>query len=543
MRSLTVAVVVESVLLVVLAVIWVMRGDAAAAPGTGPARAGTTDAAAAAARSADLSGGDATAMRAQEDTRRRIEAVALGASASILLRGRLVAPAGDSIPNNLSIELWRDGEWRSASVANGQYAAAGLAPGIWEITPRAKDFVAKREALLLGATATHLHDLVLERAQTVAVYLRTTDGLPLLDALKNKLGPSSFAVAAFERPLEHDLPAMTEGQVSGVGCARWSSARERGKALPEVGPQAAPDGTLILDREPPVHAALFFRHLVIAQQPIQAGQDSLTFSVDPASIVARCGTVRARLIDATTGQPVTSGARFDVHSAEQADGGKPEIGAEGRVLVTGVPPGTTLISIMAGDRGAPTNCEVVIPAGGTLDLGDVALHAVVTWKGRMTDMAGAGVSGSVQWTDLAMRRARGTSSDRRSTMADGDGEFTIQSGPGRFLVEATPVDGRRGHAIVDVGTGTNPPFELRVGPVTQIRVIASGDPLRGYALELLDERGELVAVRRIQARWRETNFDVPPGRYQLEVWDDADTLLEKRAIEVGAQALRVELPR
>lgn len=539
MRSLTVAVVVESVLLIVLAVIWAMRGDVAAAPGVGPAIAGTADAGAAAARSADLSGGDATATRVQADARRSVDSMAMGTSETVLLRGNLVVPAGDAIPQDLSIGLWRDGEWRSASIANGQYAAAGLAPGIWEIAPRAKDFVAKREAITLGATATHVHDLVLVRAQSVAVYLRTPDGRPLLDVLKDTLRPTSFAVAAFERPLERDLPAMTDGPVSGVGCARWSGTRERGKALPD----GAPDGTLILDCAPPVHAALLFRHVVIAQQPIQAGQDSLTFSVDPSSIAPRCGAVRARLIDATTGKPITSGVRFAVYSAEREGGGTPEPDAEGRVLVTDVPPGTTVVSVMAGDRGAPTEFEVVIPIGGTLDLGDIALHHVVSWKGRITDLAGAGVSGSVQWTELAMRRARGSTIDWRSTMADGDGEVTIMSGPGRFLVEATPNDGRRGRAIVEVGTGANPVFELRVAPVTRVRVIATGDPLRGYALELSDERGELVDARRIQARRRETNFDVPPGRYQLEVWDDADTLLEKRAIEVGAQALRVEVPR
>ncbi|MBI5852817.1 MAG: hypothetical protein HZB39_17535 [Planctomycetes bacterium] len=536
MRSLPILVAVETCVLVVLASLWVLRGDAGEAPLASTAARGVDEPGGGAVRETAVATGTGPGPAASDAERGRVAQPEV--ASSVILRGGITAPDGEIGADVLTITVYRDAEFSSACIANGQYAIAGLAPGPWTIECRSEDFVNTRESIAIGTAPVQVHDLVLERAPAVDVFLRTPDGRRLLEAFGRGDPTSPFAVAAFEQPLARDLPPTDSRQVSGVGRARWIEARRRG-------PQSAgdaPDGMLRLDAKPPLHAALLFRHVLVAQQPIVAGQTALTFVVDPAAIEARCGSLRVRLIDGVTGQPITSGAGVDVSNAQGGGdrSGKPD--QDGVVLVERIPPGIARVAYHAVDRDSVA-LEVRIPRGATIPLGDVVMRPVLDHHGRLVDAEGKRISGLVRWTDLDAPRARGTTVDWRSAMADGDGEFTIRTGAGRLFLEAYDPGGRLAHAIVDTRSSAGAPIELRLVSGTKIQVVATGDPLRGYALEIVDERGGLVAARRIGARWRKTSFTVVAGRYTLEVYDEDEMLLERRPLEVGAQSLRIEVPR
>ena len=322
-----------------------------------------------------------------------------------------------------------------------------------------------------------------------------------------------------------------------VGCGRWIDPRQGGSS---VEPDAA-DGTLLLDVPAPVHAALLFRHLLVAQQPVAAGQDELVFSVDPAAIEARCGSLRMRLIDGVTGAPV-SDAWVDVSSASSSGERMRQPDAEGRVLVTRIPPGLARVTVGSGQR-EMLQFVVAIPAGNLIEIGELALLPALEFEGRLLDAGGAGVAGRVEWTALDRPRARGTTADWRNAATGEDGRFTIRAAAGQYLLTASCPDRRAAHAIVDLRAGTSTPIELLVAPATRVRVTASGDPLRGYALEFFDAAGRLAAARRIDARRRERLLHLLPGRYVLEIHDESDAWLARRELEVGAEELRVEIPR
>ena len=74
-----------------------------------------------------------------------------------------------------------------------------------------------------------------------------------------------------------------------------------------------------------------------------------------------------------------------------------------------------------------------------------------------------------------------------------------------------------------------------------VQVVANGDPLRGFALELTDASGRLVDARHIEARWRETAFRVAPGDYTLEVYDESETLLRKIPVHARGELVRLEV--
>lgn len=536
MRRLEFIVLTESILLAALGFAWLLRSSAR--PETVERKGGATDVHGDGARlSVPVEQASVTGPSSTGETRRRVATPGNAAAGDdIVLSGHVWPPTGEPMPKDLSLSLRREGAYCSATLVGDQYAIPGLTPGTWTLRPYADGIVARTESIEITAVAFQTHDLQLERATVVPVFVRTTDGAPFSSGPSARERTDYLAVVALAQPLTADLPPTDSSSVGSFGLGRWSAA---GRLGPPPEPGAAL-GTLQLDVPPPVHAALLLRHVVLAQQVVPAGATELVFVIDEAAIDARFATVRLRLIDAASGQPITADGHVSF-STSQGGGARARPDEDGTWIAERVLPGITHMVVSAKER-EHVSTDFLLRAGETLDLGDLVLGPEVRIRGRLLGTDGQPVSGAVQWTDLDTRRARGTTTDRRHASADGDGDFEIDAGPRRYLVVGKSAEGLVGSIHIDARGGATPRFDLQLAPPVRVVVSAGGDPLRGYALEVLDPHGQLIAAERIEVRSREVTFGLAAGEYTIEVYDEVENLLRRIPVHARGDLVRVEVP-
>jgi hypothetical protein len=538
MRTAQTFVVVETIALVVLALLWA-SADPSAPPGPGaPAPDRGSDAgAAAAARRTRLAADGEPAPVAGEPARRAEAAAPAAAVTDVVVRGRLVTADGSPLPENLYVGFRRRSTYRGATQVGDRYAAVGLSPGPWTVTVRADRFARVEEELELGAAAVQDHDIELRPAHAIDVLLRTPDDQPLAAALGDRAQLRGLRVIATATALATDLPETENVSVGDIGLGRYEADSF---GSPKEG---EPDARLWVDGPDATNAALLLRHLVIAQQPIAVGQRELRFVVDPTALTARLGAVSLRLIDGATGAPL-SGVSVRLSSAQGGGaGGKTD--ADGRVRIDDVVPGLQSMQLHGGQGREALWDLVRVPAGGTAELGDVALHPAAPIRGTAVDADGAPVAGaSVQWTRLSTMRFPRELVDRRSASADGDGAFDLWgTGPHRYVLVAHDTFNRRvGHAVVDAATATA--VELRLATAGRVTIRIPGDGLQGFVATLRTEDGVPVAARSIEPRFPQQSLMAAPGRYTLEVHGAGDRLVRREPVTLAAgEDVLVEVAR
>ncbi len=530
MRTLSVVIVLEFVALIALVLVWSVTSQAESMVlGAGPAPAGE--------RAAALLQSAATRQESVAPATapvRRFAASDVPGAASVVVHGRLLAADGGAAPTDANVSFRRAGLWRSATTTGEGYATTGLAPGRWNVQAQADGFATYRGEHELDTSEVQVVDLTFASAQRVKVFLRTPDGASLHAALAKVFTLRGLHVVATTQAIAGDLPAVESTSVGDLEAGRYRSAYE---ADTKVG-ASDPDGELQLDRPAPVHATLLLRHLVLARQIVAPAQSELTFTLDAKEVLDRLTTVRLRVLDAVTGQPV-SGA-FAALESSQGGGARAKTDADGVAVSEQVPPGLSALQVNA--KGYESLWTLVrVPAGGTLDLGDVTLHPPVPLRGRLLDGDGKPVSGSLQWTPLDTMTFPRELVNRRNTSTDGDGEYTLSLGKRRYVITARSSDGRVGVAIAEGGA----PQACDVRMVTPVEVflVAKGDPLVAYVATVRDHDGVPIAAVRIEPRWREQTLRVPPGDYTLEVHDDGDRLVHTQKLSARAAAITLEVSR
>jgi len=527
MRLLSVVVVAESVVLAALSWSWLFSGTtgAAARATSGPAPAPSDPA------SLRAAGGPAPA--GTRDTSPVRTALADPApAAAVLVHGRLLAADGGAPPTDASVSFRAGKAWRAATTNADRFAVPGLAPGTWTLRVTADGFASHEAECTLEQDALQTMDVSLRRAQCVKVFLHTPDGGSLAAALAKVGVWQGLTVVATATALDRDLPATENSSVGDLDGGRYRSKQDRNAS------QAAdvPDGELQLDQAP-VHAALLLRHVVLAQQLVAPAQDTLTFTIDPATMLAKLATVRLRLVDADSREPLSGMVTIET---AQGGGARGKTDAEGRLVIEHVLPGTGALQARPKEHEALWTI-VRIPSGGEVDLGEIAVHRTVPLSGRVLDALHQPVSGTVQWTPLDTMTFPRLLVDRRSTTVDGDGEFRLQVGRRRYVVIAHGSDGSIGYATGE--GGSSEVCEIRVTPAVTIRVVARGDRYASYVATVRDAAGVPIAARAVEPRWREQMLTVPAGDYTLEVHDQDDRLVLSRKLVAGHGDVEVEVGR
>jgi hypothetical protein len=434
----------------------------------------------------------------------------------------------------------RDGRSEvGSSAANGAYVVIGLDEGAWEVRASADGYVPIEESCVLDGRPWQSADLVLRPWTAVPVRFVDREGRPMERAnLQKDLG--ALEIVATEEPLDADLRPSDAQSYSGFGLARWLRAANgvRGRAGELA--TAGYAGELQIHRDPPVVATLLYRHLRLATQRVELGQEELVFTIDPAELAAKRGRVRLRVLDATTSAPL-AGLGISARAAGRHHGST-ITDAEGRAVLQDVLPGIALITVDPPER-EELRLHVRVPDGREVDLGDLRLSPRVSCKGRVLRADGSPAEGvSISWCPEDLISWPAPLHSGLSTSSGRDGRFEFHAGSRRYRIYAHSRQGERAHGLADPTDPSSPEIVLRLGAAAHVKLSYDARACAGCLLVLETSEGLPVAQVLLDGTRRNRSTELPPGRYVAKVLDAFDALVRARPFEVTGDTLELALP-
>jgi hypothetical protein len=540
MRPLMLFVLVETVALALLAARW-FGSEAAGEPVLVPAAPTTAPKAPSPASGSSADAPSPQPAPAPAATPRIAAAheganVVAGDPVGVLLQGTVRSAVDGSLLDGVNVTLHRDKEYRIGTSAGGDYAIAGLAAGEWIVRSRAEGFAPHEATVVLDERAFQRLELELAPSYVVQVKILDSAGKPL------ERGTSSMVAVATEEPLAGDLPPTFQSALRSFGIGEWSSYDGFGGRAQPKKLEAGFAGELLLRRAPPAFASLLLRSTLLQSQRIEPDQREVVFTLDAADLATKFGTVRLRLLD-DTGQPI-AGVRVGIGTA-QGGGGGVVTGDDGVATTTRALPGIGQLTLHGGKDREGLNRFVRVPAGGTLDLGDVVLGAAEKLTGVVLGPDGKPANGArVQWTELDGRTFPGPLVDNHSTQADAEGRFEIwHCGRRRYVVNARSSSGAFGFATVDARNGAPTQLSIHLSTPTTVSLRCTAPATAGYVVTALAPDRSPAAVAVLGTEYRPPSMELPPGSYTIEIHDMlTDALKRSFPLEVGAQPLTIEVP-
>ncbi len=547
MRPLVLLVLAEFVVLVLLAMQWLGSGTTALAGG-GPAPRTTppTEAAAPVAAATTPTKGEAPASAQPERhvAAEQVPAVAAGDAFGIIVSGTIRGSDGKLV-EGANVYLRRDREGRSSNSAGaGCYAIVGLQPGEWTLTCRAEGYAPYEAPCVLDERAFQQVDVELRTSYVVRVKVLNADGESIVGELEHDTMWGMPYVVATEAPLAGDLPPTEHSRLTRFGLGEWKDfhgpwARDISDKLREQGYA----GELRMHRAPPAYASLLLRSLLLQSQRIEVGQKELVFTIEAKDVLGKHGTVKLRVVHGVTGDPIADVA---VNVRTSAGGGShAKTGADGRVSVEHVVPGLGMFEVQRGADREGTFRYVIVPPGGTVDLGDVTLTALEKITGTVVDADGKPANGaSVQWTELDCRTFPQPLVDYISSGTEADGKFQLWGcGRHRYVVFARLQDGRFGSTTVDATAGAPAGVTITLGTPTKVALKAHFDMTVGYVVTALAKDRSPAAVATLGTEYRPESMLLPPGSYTIEIHDlTTHRLARSFALQVGSEPLAIDVP-
>ena len=493
---------------------------------------------------ADRIAHDANASRAEiEDTNAPFP-VTDRTFGTIVYGAARAADDGELIEDcNITFEPSGGGKRLSVESGTHGFALTGLQPGTWKVSSKPKNFQRLQTEVEILAQPSQRLDLAFERATLVHVKIQTPDGVPLREAIAKdpKLGSRVAVVAIASRdPLPGNLP-MTELRSHwryGIGRYEPSSDAFRRRRQAEDGPPADVSGTLEIAGQLPLYVSAVFRHVVLATEPVHAGQSEVVLTVSLDDLRASTSTIRARIVDAATGLGIPQ-AKVSI-SDSQSGGGGIAADENGSIVFEGERVGILEVDIYA--KGYQQFHTLVRLDPGDHDLGTFRLHRGHDVELRIVDPQGEPIaSATIHCQNLEQRDFPQPSLWRRRYAADA-GKATISGlGTGRHLVQAYVRDKSWGTTVLDPATAGPEPVTIVLEPTVKVSFGASADPYTGpHCLTIYDTKRVPVWARWI--RGFTTSAQLPAGRYTWEVHDGTELIksgeLELRA---GVTPARIQL--
>jgi len=378
-----------------------------------------------------------------------------------LVVGRVVDTAGAPV-QRATVEMKRSepagGERVEPLYAStsGAWSAIDVVPADHELRVSAPGFVTAAETLHVASGATCVHETVLVRALSLPLRIEDTTGV-LLDFNSGPLGIESHIGVAVTRERPTDaLPR--NGRQSGHPCASLVLRDIFGSTElpPDLGERYC--GLLVMNEVPPLWATLAYGDVIVESRQIVGDEHELVFVVDPEALRAGHGSVRVRVVDAQSGEPLTSGIVLD--SPQGGPSIEPQL--DGDTLVfSDLKPGSLDLMCELPEY-EYLEREVAIRPRTETDLGTIALGRRATFEVRLVDESGAPVAGTVVRT--SRRDLWGSVEDGNTRMGIGGKNGVWKVGLhalGRTLIR---VGGNDGLAMVavEVDTSVVNPVEIVV---------------------------------------------------------------------------------
>jgi hypothetical protein len=429
--------------------------------------------------------------------------------------------------------------------AEGTYAATGLQPGPCRAFANLVGYRPWRRDLVLRAEEPAVRlDVVLERADILAIKAFTRDGRPLLDALKAEMPENEMwslrvsALASLEPIVS--LPSQIGRGWNAWGIGNYRDKLEAMGPLRDRGRDIPPDamGLLELDVPPPVFVTLAVRRAILASQRVEPGQQEVVFTVDVADVKASFGSLSARLVDAGTRAPLPD-ARVDVNDA-QGPGSRLTTGADGRVRLESLRPGRMRfeVDLKGYER---LSALVDVPVAGHVDLGDVQLAPSRTLEAMVLDEQGQPVSGAVSVQNLDPPQGLTWDTDSRSWVSEPDGSLKIE-GLGQHHSSLALRDKNLASQplVVDMTLGDVAGVVLRAVPSVGVSLRLDWPENVRRGLRVTAASGHIATNWSSWPGGSTWTARVAPGTYVAEIYDDAKVLLS-RGFDVGATPVALTL--
>jgi hypothetical protein len=467
-----------------------------------------------------------------------------------LLYGRIrtagdapVERRGVTLTDELGVAL------RCEAFADGTYSASGLHPGRWWLRPYASGHRSIVDVVDLTLERPVLaRDFVLQPDESAQVDVRVIapSGEPFFAALE-RAGSSranmGFTAVATRQPLPENLYAFPGSIRQGFGVADF-------KLVPG-GSRRSSDllGTLALKERPPLVVSLLLGRVVLASQPLEPGVGEIVFTLDPERYLDLLVSVRWRLVDAQSGEPLPEPrCRIELDNGVMMLGVKSD--AEGwHLLERLVPLPLRIQSTLPGYESLDLRLEP--PPGRLTDLGSIPLGPEVWIRGRVLDGEGqpADVSLSCKRIDPANRFAPPES--RRSWKVS-DGAFEIRGlGRAQHLLQTSISDSHdpvrpdldrwmSRSVVVSTLGGPVEDLELRLEPACLLIFLVDDSACIGWRFRVVEPSG---FVRR-HGRFYELGpqrLKLPPGPFTLELCDLNGVKVREQAIELSDQPLHLSI--
>jgi RNA polymerase sigma factor (sigma-70 family) len=268
---------------------------------------------------------------------------------------------------------------RTSTTSNGSFAFAGLSPGRLDVTASADACIDATESVELGAAEPrHWLDFALDRATRMNLTFTDLDGAPLATRLLMTHSPIRIhtisVVATREDPGRVAPPKE-------LVVSRW---------LPGYPPFGEPDaGKLDVNAPFPVYVSAVVGQRVVATRKLDAPLEELELAIDPKRLVPAETSLRFRLVDARTAEPIVT-AFAAVTQLSAMAGGEPRTlppEAGGVWTLEHLAPGRQLLCVTLAAQ-ANLTFVVDLTEGQVNDLGDLQVLRGVELEGVAVDEQG-----------------------------------------------------------------------------------------------------------------------------------------------------------
>lgn len=346
-------------------------------------------------------------------------------------------------------------------------------------------------------------------------------------------GVELLAVATSEPPGEW-LDVLIGGSSTTFDVGVWTAGGD------SEGPDSLPIYSRVrLFMPPPVFISIVHAQRVVATQRVEVGQASVRFVLDSQAQLLQKGSLRLRMIDAQTRQPLALNLQVNREGMVEM----PRTGLDGIYSGT-FSPGWLGVKLLGGRYESP-DLNVRIEPGVLTDLGDVALGPGLSISGMVVDEFGRGVAARMFFDVIEPTTGEPLGSGFvHAFLSSAQGDFRIGGlSHRRYQLRMDNHESTYGiqSAEVDLSAGSveGLRIELATGIPLVIRPSDERWPMVRYSV--FNEHGTRICFSRLYGQ-EPQEILLAPGQYEIEVRMGESGEPSRRKITIAHDPVELLLP-
>ena len=453
----------------------------------------------------------------------------------VVIHGRISSSDGSELKPPVWLNLTKpDGSTQYTQVkTDGHYAIAGLAPGEYTLVASGRAYGEASTTLDLKA-GTVRRDFELTAAMAIHIKVVTPEGKPLMAQVRGRQASLITGIigVATREPIER-LPLTELRAHSRFGVGEYQEGfGMRQRKLP-----AGVVGILMVKSPPPFYVSAVFMHFVIAHEKVTERTGEITFVLKPEDLERLLATVKVRIVDAETGEPVAG--RVSI-SDRQSGGMGAQVDKDGYAVQKSVPPGLKEFQVWA-PKFEMVHKYIRIPEAGEHDLGTIRLQKAGEIQGEVLDSEGNAAAVQLIVRNLDRMDFPQPLSVGMSFRSDTEGKFKVAGvGRGRYLVRATLKGHALGSVIVDTSGGSVDNVRIKLQKGTQV-TLEPADGGRQQFFVTIRRDGVPFYTRTVRGPWP-LKCVLAPGRYEIEIAVDG-VAQRTMPLDVGTEPVKRTIAR